>query len=352
MGRIGAFLSIFVAALVAPAVAEPAAQRHLNARHVPAEFHRAAVVLLAGTKQPVVFPANMDWAHTTRPLVGCPRGAERDRYAYYVFDRGGCTEYDDPMFVWATLDVRPWTGPYWNYDTKVDLGRGVDGDVTFATGFDDPGEPRTDDISWHLGRTSYSLNVSFGDAIALARSIVANLTAVPKSRRLTEAPPVAVVAARYVEPGLAEGVAVLRRRPTVPIEVPRSPAIDSNVHLYVNSHDRDGYAYFLCRTVACSPKGGIVAEVSADAIGPRAEGENVGREPANVDLSCGFRGHFQGQIADAGDVPSAVSIVTWKQGQTDFTILSARDNPAHTDVVALARSMISNACREKKSREP
>lgn len=351
MGKIGAFLLIFVAALVAPVAAERAAQRHLDARHVPAEFRRAAVALLARTKQPVVFPANMDWAHTTRTLVGCSHDAERDHYSYYIFDSGGCTGDDDPMFVWATLDVGPWTGPFRSYDTKIDLGRGVDGDVTLATGFDDPSVPRTDDVTWHLGRTSYALAVGSGDAVAMARSIIANLDVVPLSHRLTPAPPIGTVAATYVQPGLAAGVAVLRRRTHVPIEVPRSPAIDSRVHLYVRSHDRDGYAYFLCRTVACSPQDGIVAEVSADKIGPQ-DGESVGREAANVDLSCGVRGHFQGQIADAGDVPSALSIVTWRQGQTDFTILSARDNPAHTDVVALARSMISNACREKKSREP
>jgi hypothetical protein len=345
MGRFGAFLPILAAALAAQVTATPSAQKdQLNARHVPAEFDRAAVALLAHTRQPVVFPANMDWAHTTRTLVGCPRDAERDHYSYYIFDSGGCTGFDDPMFVWATLDVGPWNGPFWSYETKIDLGRGVDGEVTLATGFDDPGEPRTDHVTWHLGRTSYSLSVGSGDAVEMARSIIANLKVVPQSHRLIPAPPVATVAAQHVEPGLAAGVAVLRRRTYVPIEIPRSPAIDAALHMYVRSHDRDGYAYYLCQTVACSPRDGIVASVSAETIDPQVGRENGERQVPNVDLGCGYRGHFQGQIADAGEVPSAFVTVTWKQRNTMLTVMSAINNPAHTDVVALARSMVSNAC--------
>jgi hypothetical protein len=145
---------------------------------------------------------------------------------------------------------------------------------------------------------------------------------------------------------------VLRRRPTVPIEVPRSPAIDPATHIYVRSHDRDGYSYYVCRTVECSPQGGTVAAISAQNIGSQGERENVGPEATDVDLGCGYQGHFQGQIADAGDVPSAFAMVIWKQGHTAFTIMSAFGNPAHTDVVALARSMVANACSAKKSREP
>lgn len=355
MARRGAFFLFLIALLAARVAAEPTAHGSLNARRVPSAFRHAVMELLKNTKQPVVFPAEMDWARNLGPYLGCPHDVARDQYSYYIITSDAsatCAADEDPMFYLATLDVSPWHGPFWSYDTRIDLGRGVDGDVSLASGFDDPTSPRTDSVAWHLGRTSFLLSVGTGDGVALARSIIANLTVVPHSRRLTPAPPVGIVAAQSVEPGIAEGVAVLRRRPTVPIEVPRSPAIDSNVHLYVSSHDRDGYAYFLCRTAACSPQGGIVAEVSADATGPHVGRERVGPDVTNVDLSCGFRGHFQGQIADAGDVPSAFAIVTWKQGRTDFTILSARDNPAHTDIVALARSIISNACREKKSREP
>jgi hypothetical protein len=352
MGGFGALLLISVAMLAAPIGAAPLTPGHLNARHVSAEFHRAAIALLADTKQPVVFPANMKWAHTTRALVACPQIAERDRFSYYIFDSGGCGDNDDPMFVWATLYVSPWIGPYVSYDTNVDLGRGVDGEVTLATGFNDPIEPRTDDVTWHLGRTSYALSVGSGDAIALARSIIANLAFVPQSRRLIPAPPVGIVAAQYVQPGLAAGVSLLRRRTHVPIEVPRSPAIDRAAHIYVRSHDRDGYSYYLCLTVGCSPQGGTVAAIAARKIGSQTERESVGPEATAVDLGCGYWGHFQGQIADAGDVPSAFATVAWKQQHTAFTIMSAFENPAHTDVVALARSMVANGCRVKKSREP
>jgi hypothetical protein len=351
MGRLGAFLLIFVTALAArTAAAGPVTRGHLNARHVPSAFRHAVVELLEHTKQPVVLPGDMGWARIPGPYLGCAHDVDRDQYSYYIIasdPSATCAADEDPMFYLATLDVAPWNGPFWNYDMKVDLGRGIDGDVSLATGFDDPVSPRTDNVTWHVGRTSFLLSVGSGDGVALARSIVANLAVVPPSHELTAAPPIGIVAAQHVEPGLAQGVAVLRRRPTVPIEVPRSPAIERTTHLYVSSHDTDGYAYFLCRTVACSPEGGVVAEVSAERVDRHAT-----REALDVDLSCGYRGHFQGQIADAGAVPSSFAIVTWRQGTTGFTILSALNNPARTDVVALARSMTSNACPTKKSREP
>jgi len=243
------------------------------------------------------------------------------------------------MFIYATLGAGRWSGPFESFGRQVDLGRGVDGDLSFATGFDDPGLPRADSLTWHIGATRYDLNASYGDIVALARSMIANIR-FSAPQRLRVAPPIARVMARRIEPGLAVGVAVLRRLTPTPIFVPRAPAIDSSIQLFPQGQGGTaaGYTYFLCRTVQCASRD-TVAEV---AVSPEATANT--RATPNVDLACGVRGSFIGISETAFSAQ-----LSWHDRGLAFTILSARKNPSNTDIVALARSIVANAstCRTR-----
>jgi hypothetical protein len=243
--------------------------------------------------------------------------------------------YDDPMFVYMWLYAQVSRPPFESFGTHLDLGRGVDGDGKFATGFDDPTEPRSDEIRWHVGNVAYRLDVQSGDALSLARSIVANMKVIAPSHRLETAPYIGTVASKVVGSSLLEGVDTLRRKTTVPIEVPAFPAIDPSVRLFAQDGDQNGYWYFLCRTVACKIHEGVVAEVAANRTSAPGNGDPL----QNVYLSCGLRGSFRGV-----DAMNRFALVTWRQGDLDFSVLSASYNPSHTDLVAIARSLISNSC--------
>jgi len=160
------------------------------------------------------------------------------------------------------------------------------------------------------------------------------------ARPVGVAPPIARVMARRIEPGLAVGVAVLRRLTPTPIFVPRAPAIDSSIQLFPQGQGGTaaGYTYFLCRTVQCASRD-TVAEV---AVSPEATANT--RATPNVDLACGVRGSFIGISETAFSAQ-----LSWHDRGLAFTILSARKNPSNTDIVALARSIVANAstCRTR-----
>lgn len=312
----------------------------VDARVVQPEFRTVVSALRVRTALPIVVPSDIRWARTTVPLIGCFARATARRYWYFIEPRETTPKCEsDVMFFYATVNAEPWSGPFESFGRHVDLGRGVDGDLSYATGFDDPGFPRADSLTWHIASTRYHLNVWSGNIVALARSIVAN-TSVSEAQGLRNALPVARVAANRIEPGLAEGVAILRRLTPTAIFVPRAPAIDASVRLFPQGQGEAtaGYRYFLCGTVACEPNE-TVAEVSVS-----RNHTSATEAMPNVDLACGVRGSFR-----RVDETNRFATVAWRDRGLDFSILSARDNPSHTDIVRLARSIVANACTGRRN---
>jgi hypothetical protein len=337
MRRLGIAVALALCCLPATGLAGHLEPPRVDAVVVPPEFREAIAALRTHTALPIVVPADMSWAQTKDPLIACFGNGQSDSFDYFIVRRASSPNcWNDPMFFYATVDAARWSGPFESFGRRVDLGRGVDGEVSFATGFDDPGLPRSDSLAFHIGATRYDVQVRWGDIVALARSIVANAR-LSGPQHLRVASPIAPVVARHIEPGIAEGVAILRRLTWTPIFVPRAPAIDSSIQLFPQEHGgrpAAGYTYFLCRSVACTPDD-TVAQVDAS---PTYGGPSI--QPAqNVDLACGVRGSFV-RIDERTDFAQ----LYWHDRKVYFSIISAKNNPSHTDVVRLARSMVANSC--------
>lgn len=182
------FAAVFLAVVVccvmdAPPVAAAQLVAPVNAKVVPASMRAAISSLRHRTRLPILVPSVIDLSElTTHRVYAEIETANASAYTLDVDLAPGCYGVHACGYFALSAAV---AGPHdgYLYHRRVNLGRGVDGDLQASVIY---AYPTNTVISWRLGATAFSLSVnSHGpDALPLARSIVANLISVPRPRNL------------------------------------------------------------------------------------------------------------------------------------------------------------------------